>query len=90
MALLIAFSIPSAILLLSSYTHALDCPTLNKELGRLRLSYHKQAQGALSPNGAISFDDLAAILDKIVELKNSMRRLDCDIPPRHKSMHTGR
>jgi hypothetical protein len=85
-----AFLIPLVMLALPSWTNALDCPALNKELGRLRLHYHKQAQEAGSGTGAVSFDELTAILDRIVDLKNSMRRLNCDIPPRHKNLQTGR
>lgn len=71
-------------------TNAQDCPRLNKELGRLRLHYHKQAQEVLSKTGTVGFQELTATLDRIVDLKNSMRRLNCEIPSRDKNQPTGR
>jgi len=71
-------------------TTAQNCSALNKHLGRLRLEYHAQA-AAVSPGGATaSFDELMVTLDKIVDLKNSMRKLSCDILPRQKNIRINR
>jgi hypothetical protein len=62
---------------------------MNKELARLRMEYHRQAS-ASSRSGSVSFEELAVILDKIVELKDSMRKLNCEIRARPKTFQNAR
>jgi hypothetical protein len=61
-----------------------SCASMNMELRRLRLEYHKNATTMTQTKGALTFEDLVSILDRIVELKNDMREADCKIPPRPK------
>jgi hypothetical protein len=61
-----------------------SCASMNMELRRLRLEYHKNAATLTQTKGALNFEDLVSILDRIVELKNDMREADCKIPPRPK------
>jgi hypothetical protein len=69
---------------------AQNCPAMNKELARLRMEYHRQAASASSRTGSVSFEELAVILDKIVELKDSMRKLNCEIRARPKTFQNAR
>jgi hypothetical protein len=65
---------------------AAGCPALKKQLARLRMEYQSYATSSeLKPDGA-GFDELAEILDKIVDVKAQMRKIpNCKIPPRPKS-----
>ncbi len=59
---------------------AASCATMTKELQALRLEYHSYATNSSGKSGGKSFDDLTKILDRIVELKNAMRKSECKIP----------
>jgi len=62
------------------------CPAMAKELQALRLEYHAYSTAASGRSGGTTFDDLTKILDRIVELKNAMRKAGCPkIPPRSNS-----
>ncbi len=61
---------------------ALNCGSATKELAKLRNQYRLQA-GVSSNERRSSFDDLMKILDKIVALKEEMRKSNCKIPPRN-------
>jgi hypothetical protein len=63
---------------------AKSCAALTQELARMRQEYHDYASGKSKTSGEVTFDGLVAILDKIVALKNEMRKSDCKIPPRLK------
>ncbi|MBI5249885.1 MAG: hypothetical protein HY912_10360 [Desulfomonile tiedjei] len=58
---------------------------MTKELQALRLEYRSYAKGSSGKTAGTSFDGLVQVLDKIVELKNAMRKADCKIPPRPSS-----
>ena len=64
---------------------AASCASMTKELQALRLEYHSYAANSSAKSGGKSFDDLTKILDRIVELKNAMRKSECKIPPRSNS-----
>ena len=55
---------------------------MTKELYQLRLEYHQLVNGPDAKSRRITFDELVQVLDKIVDLKNRMRRSNCKIPPR--------
>ncbi|MBI4965665.1 MAG: hypothetical protein HY913_20475 [Desulfomonile tiedjei] len=81
--------IATALLLLSIMfpvvASAASCPALTKQLARLRSEYQRSANSPdLKPDGS-GFDELAEILDKIVDVKAEMRKSSCKIPPRPKS-----
>jgi hypothetical protein len=64
---------------------AAGCPSLTKQLARLRLEYYHYVNGPdLKPDGS-GFDELAEILDKIVDVIADMRKSNCKISPRPKS-----
>jgi len=65
---------------------AAGCPSLTKQLARLRTEYQRYVNGPdLKPDGS-GFDELAELVDKIVDLKAEMRKSNCKIPPRPKSI----
>jgi hypothetical protein len=59
---------------------AKSCAAMQKELGELRQEYHRTA---VSESPKPTFDVLAEILDRIVELKRSMSGANCRIPDRN-------
>jgi hypothetical protein len=59
------------------------CRTLTKELYQLRLQYHRLVNNRDAKTRA-GFDELVEVLDKIVDLKNQMRKSNCEIPLRPK------
>lgn len=61
------------------------CASMAKELQALRLEYHTYATGASGQSGGISFEGLTRILDRIIELKNAMRKNCPKVPPRSNS-----
>lgn len=59
------------------------CAGMAKELQALRLEYHTYGAGASGRSSGTAFEDLTKILDRIVELKNAMRKAGCPkIPQR--------
>jgi hypothetical protein len=79
------------VLILPEMAIAKSCASMTQELSRLRQDYHKYATTPPSDGAAITFDGLAAILDKIVALKNDMRKSpNCKIPPRRKILEEKR
>lgn len=61
-----------------------DCRTLSKNLAKLREDYRRMGQQASAAPSSVTFDDLTAVLDKIVHLRRSMRKLDCDFQTKKK------
>lgn len=59
------------------------CRAMTKELYQLRLQYHRVVSDRDAKTRP-GFDELVEILDKIVDLKNQMRKTNCDIPLRPK------
>ncbi|MBI5571706.1 MAG: hypothetical protein HY914_17320 [Desulfomonile tiedjei] len=81
----IAFTALFLVLSVPWITHAKSCGEMTRELVRLRQEYHEYATRKLPESKEITFDGLTEILDKIVSVKNAMRKLDkCKIPPRRK------
>lgn len=76
------------IIVLPSSTFAKSCGAMTKELGQLRDDYRTYADSASTKSGAITFEGLCEILDKIVELKNVMRKSGCKVPPRKRKVGT--
>ncbi len=62
-----------------------SCGAMTKELHRLRVEYHQTVNSPDAKMRRVGFDELAEILDKIVDLKNEMRKTNCKIPPRPKT-----
>jgi hypothetical protein len=71
--------------LLPSVAAAASCPSLTKQLNRLRTEYQRYVTGSELKPDASSFDELAELLDKIVDVKAEMRKSNCKIPPRLRS-----
>jgi hypothetical protein len=61
---------------------AASCGEMTKRLARLRLQYHEYASNSQNQRGDVTFEGLVEILDKIVHLKDEMRKLNCKVPPR--------
>jgi len=80
----IAFTSLFLVLTIPWITHAKSCGEMTRELLRLRQEYHQYATGKPPESKEITFDGLTEILDKIVTIKNAMRKADCKIPPRRK------
>jgi len=55
-----------------------DCRKLRNNLGKLREDYRRMGQQGSTDPSSVTFEDLTAVLDKIVEVRRSMRKLDCD------------
>jgi hypothetical protein len=72
-------------LMLPSVAPAASCPAMTKELARLRLEYHRHVNGSEAKSDGAGFDELAEILDKIIDVKAEMRKSNCKVPPRPKS-----
>jgi hypothetical protein len=62
---------------------AKTCAQMRKELAGLRQEYHRMAGDRASKP---TFDGLAEVLDKILDLKRSMREVNCKIPNRVQSV----
>ncbi len=62
------------------------CAEMQEELGRLRQAYHEYATTGGDEPGGVTFGRLAAMLDEIVALKRTMRRSNCQAPPRSKQI----
>lgn len=58
---------------------------MTRELERLRLEFQTYANSPSARTGAVTFEQLVMILDKIVELKGAMRKANCRIPNRNTS-----
>lgn len=73
----------SAILIagVGAQARAMNCGAANKELIKLRNEYHNYVVTS-SKSNSTQFDELTRILDRIVTLKDEMRKSNCKIPPR--------
>jgi hypothetical protein len=69
-------------IILGGTAQAASCGTMTKRLARLRAQYQEYASTAKSKGNEVTFDGLVEILDKIVDLKAEMRRMNCKVPPR--------
>jgi DNA repair ATPase RecN len=58
------------------------CWELKKELTELRVQYHEYATGLSDELEEVTFDRLAEMVDRIVELKRIMRKSNCKIRSR--------
>lgn len=65
-----------------SAAQAASCGEMTRRLARLRLQYHEYAGNAQGKSGEVTFEGLVEILDKIVHLKDEMRKMNCKVPPR--------
>jgi len=72
------------LLTVPSLGFALTCPKLEKDLARLRQEYREFVSSPKKDGNTLSFEEIASRLDKIVEIKNEMRKKGCKIPPRPK------
>lgn len=62
-----------------------SCTEMAKKLQKLRREYHQYVNHPALDKADLTFEEIAARLDKIVELKNKMRKAACrKIPPRPK------
>lgn len=61
-----------------------SCETMVEQLARHRKAYHSHATGGDAQMKSLTFDDLAAKLDEIIELKKKMGDAGCGVPPRSK------
>jgi len=76
------------IITLPSSTFAKSCGAMTKELEQLRAEYREYANSGATKSNPVTFDGLCEILDKIVELKNAIRK-SCPkikIPPRKRKV----
>jgi len=71
---------------LSEAASGKSCRQMKKELAELRREYHEYATTAPGSPEKISFDRLAELLDKIIELKRAMKEVNCEPPPRSKDI----
>ncbi len=55
---------------------------MTKELEDLRIEYRTYADNNRTKSDSATFEGLCEILDKIVELKNTMRKAGCKVPAR--------
>jgi hypothetical protein len=76
------------LMILPSPTFAKSCGAMTKELEQLRAEYREYANGTSTKSDAVTFEGLCGILDKIVELKNAMRKSNCKPPPRRPKART--
>ncbi len=60
-----------------------DCGQLSKHVVRLRAEYQEAARAAARADSNVGFDELTAILDKIVDAKRRMRSLGCGEKKKH-------
>lgn len=79
---MVVFVLSSSPLFVSAAEKA-SCPSLTRELNRLRLEYHQEAINRASTDGA-TFEKITEKLDKIIEVKDAMQKANCKIPPRPK------
>lgn len=71
--------------LLPSQVAAESCADMAKELQKLRREYHEFVTHPTLEKGELTFEAITDRLDKIVALKNKMRKAACKkIPPRPK------
>ncbi len=76
------------LIILPSSSFAKSCGAMTKELEHLRAEYREYANGTSIKSDPVTFEGLCEILDKIVELKNAMRKSDCKISPRRPKART--
>jgi hypothetical protein len=67
----------SGVLASAGVTLGDDCTKFSKEVIRLRAEYRETARNASQTDSSVGFDELTAILDKIVDAKRRMRDLGC-------------
>jgi hypothetical protein len=72
--------------LLDGSVQAAGCGEMTKRLARLRLEYHQYVSNPQKKDGEPTFDGLVEVLDKIVDLKAEMQKVNCKIPPRTKQL----
>ncbi|MEJ2717639.1 MAG: hypothetical protein P8182_10940 [Deltaproteobacteria bacterium] len=82
----IAVAVIVAILVLPGTLQAKSCRAMRKELAELRREYHEYANSGREAAEPVTFEKLAEMLDKIIELKRGMRESNCKIPPREKDI----
>jgi hypothetical protein len=63
---------------------AFNCPKLEKDLALLRKEFREFVSTPKKDGSAKTFEEVAAKLDKIVDIKNEMRKKGCKIPHRPK------
>jgi len=61
-------------IILPSTAVAKSCAAMTRELEQLRLEYRTYAESPSTKSGSSTFEGLCEILDKIIELKNDMRK----------------
>lgn len=61
-----------------------SCETMVEQLARLRKAYHSHATGGDAQRKSLTFDELVAKLDEVIELKKKMGDAGCGVPPRSK------
>lgn len=71
-------------LLIPGAAVASGCPKLAKDLVRLRKEYHELVSNPKPDGNPLTFEEVVAKLDEIVDLKHKMRKSDCKIPARPK------
>jgi hypothetical protein len=76
------FAVLISTLIFPSATFAKSCAAMTKELEQLRREYQTYAKSPSARSGAVTFEQLVGILDKIVELKGAMRKSNCKVPTR--------
>ena len=89
--MLIRLLILALIISLPSWSLAAkSCGKMTKELEALRGEYREYANGRLTKSDSVTFEGLCEILDKIVELKNAIRKScpNTKIPPRQPTGRT--
>ena len=72
------------LIILPSSTFGKGCGAMIKELQQLRAEYREYANGGATKSDPVTFEGLCDILDKIVELKNTISK-SCPrtkVPPR--------
>jgi len=75
--LIILLTIPTAGL-------AFNCSKLEKDLALTRKEFREFVSTPKKDGTSKTFEEVAAKLDKIVDIKNAMRKNGCKIPPRPK------
>jgi hypothetical protein len=74
-----------AFLVCPGWASSESCESMTRQLGQLRVDYDRYATGLEAQAVAITFEELAARLDKIVKLKGEMRKAECKVPARSRT-----
>lgn len=72
------------LLTIPTVSAASDCAKLEKDLAVARKEFRDFVSTPKKDGTGKAFEDVAAKLDKIVDVKNAMRKNGCKIPPRPK------